>query len=73
MYDLDGDDMITKEELYIVLTQLVGNEISKEHLHLIVERTMLESDVDKNNCITFDEYFKILENTDVEVKMSIRV
>ena len=73
MYDLDGDDMISKEELYVVLTQLVGNDISKEHLHLVVERTMLEADVEKNNCITFDEYYKILENTDVGIKMSIKV
>ena len=72
MYDLDGDGMITKHELLTVLMMIVGKQISKDQLVSIVERTMVEADKDKNDCITFDEYFKIFENSDTEVKMSLR-
>ena len=47
MYDLDGDDKISKEELLAVLTMMVGNNISTEQLISIAERTIQEADVDK--------------------------
>merc|ERR1712110_987438 len=55
MYDLDGDD-----------------NISKDQLVSIAERTIMEADDDKDNLISFDEFCKVLERTDVEQKMSIR-
>ena len=47
MYDLDGDDKISKEELLAVLTMMVGNNISTEQLISIAERTIHEADLDK--------------------------
>ena len=49
MYDLDGDDKISKEELLAVLTMMVGNNISTEQLISIAERTIMEADLDKVN------------------------
>ena len=88
MYDLDGDDKISKEELLAVLTMMVGSNISTEQLISIAERTIMEADLDKvnssllstENCtflsqddlISFEEFAKVLERTDVEQKMSIR-
>lgn len=72
MYDLDGDDRISKEELLAVLTMMVGANISEEQLMSIAERTIMEADEDKDNLISFDEFCKVLERTDVEQKMSIR-
>ena len=72
MYDLDGDDRISKEELLAVLTMMVGANIGKEQLVSIAERTIMEADVDKDNLISFEEFKKVLERTDVEQKMSIR-
>ena len=72
MYDLDGDDKISKEELLAVLTMMVGNNISTEQLISIAERTIQEADVDKDNLISFEEFAQVLERTDVEQKMSIR-
>merc|ERR1712038_1150292 len=39
MYDLDGDDRISKEELLAVLTMMVGANIGEEQLVSIAERT----------------------------------
>jgi len=72
MYDLDGDDKISKEELLAVLTMMVGANISPEQLLSIAERTIMEADTDKDDLISFDEFAKVLERTDVEQKMSIR-
>merc|ERR1712186_64972 len=72
MYDLDGDDKISKEELLAVLTIMVGANISPEQLLSIAERTILEADEDKDELISFEEFVKVLERTDVGQKMSIR-
>lgn len=72
MYDLDGDDKISKEELLAVLTMMVGANISTEQLISIAERTILEADLDKDDLISFEEFAQVLERTDVEQKMSIR-
>merc|ERR1712223_2130653 len=72
MHDLDGDDKISKEELLAVLTMTVGATIGPEQLLSIAERTILEADEDKDELISFEEFVKVLERTDVEQKRSIR-
>eukprot|EP00096_Caligus_rogercresseyi_P009235 TRINITY_DN3100_c0_g1_i1.p1 TRINITY_DN3100_c0_g1~~TRINITY_DN3100_c0_g1_i1.p1 ORF type:complete len:195 (+),score=64.41 TRINITY_DN3100_c0_g1_i1:106-690(+) len=72
MYDLDGDDKISKEELLAVLTMMVGANISEDQLLSIAERTIIEADKDKDNLISFEEFSNVLQRTDVEQKMSIR-
>merc|ERR1711872_296145 len=72
MYDLDGDDRISKQELLAVLTMMVGQNISTEQLISIAERTIMEADLDKDDLISFEEFAQVLDKTDVEQKMSIR-
>jgi len=72
MYDIDGDEKISKEELMAVLTMMVGKNIGAEQLLSIAEKTISEADTDRDNLISFDEFVKVLERTDVEQKMSIR-
>ncbi|KAK7487090.1 hypothetical protein BaRGS_00021585 [Batillaria attramentaria] len=72
MYDLDGDDKISKEELVAVLHMMVGENISDDQLGSIADRTIMEVDFDKDNYISFEEFVKAMEKVDVESKMSIR-
>jgi len=72
MYDLNGNDYICKEELLAVLTMMVGSNIKTEQLLSIAERTIMEADTDKDDLISFEEFSRVLEKTDVEQKMSIR-
>ena len=51
---------------------MVGSNISPEQLLSIAERTIMEADEDKDDLISFEEFAKVLERTDVEQKMSIR-
>ncbi|BES90558.1 EFh [Nesidiocoris tenuis] len=72
MYDLDNDDLISRDELQAVLHMMVGANISEEQLTSIAERTILEADQNGDQMISFEEFCKALERTDVEQKMSIR-
>ncbi|KAG5319855.1 CHP1 protein, partial [Acromyrmex heyeri] len=72
MYDLDNDDLISKDELLAILHMMVGANISEEQLTSIAERTIVEADENGDGMISFEEFCKALERTDVEQKMSIR-
>jgi calcineurin B family protein 1 len=72
MYDLDGDDMISRDELLNVLHMMVGDNISDEQLASIADRTIQEVDHDKDSYISRDEFIKAMDSVDVEQKMSIR-
>jgi len=50
----------------------IYNLCSEEQLTSIAERTILEADQNGDQMISFDEFCKALERTDVEQKMSIR-
>lgn len=72
MYDLDGDDKISREELLAVLHMMVGANISDEQLGSIADRTIEEADEDRDGMIAFNEFKRVMEKVDVEQKMSIR-
>jgi len=72
MYDLDGDDKISREELLAVLHMMVGANISEDQLGSIADRTITEADQDQDGMIAFEEFKKVMERVDVEQKMSIR-
>lgn len=72
MYDLDDDDTISRDELLNILHMMVGANISQDQLHSIAERTILEADQMGNGKISFEDFCKALERTNVEQKMSIR-
>lgn len=72
MYDLDENDSISRDELLNILHMMVGANISQEQLNSIAERTIFEADQTGQGKITFDDFSKALERSDVEQKMSIR-
>lgn len=72
MYDLDDDGVISRDELLNILHMMVGANISQDQLISIAERTILEADMCCQGKISFEDFCKALERTDVEQKMSIR-
>ena len=59
MYDLDGDDKISREELLAVLHMMVGANISEEQLGSIADRTIAEADQDGDGMIGFEEFSRV--------------
>ena len=72
MYDLDGDNQISREEVLAVLAMMVGSDVCKEDLQKLSEITVRECG---NNfkLINFDDFCKAMEKIDVEHKMSIKI
>lgn len=72
LYDLDGDDKISREEILAVLHMMVGDNITEAQLSSIAERTLAEADEDKDGFITFEDFKNIMYRFDAEEKMSIK-
>jgi calcineurin B family protein 1 len=72
MYDIDGDELISKTELFSIVGMMVGSNISNEQLGSIADRTICEADEDQDGKISFSEFVKVMEKVDVEQKLSIK-
>ncbi|GMR47033.1 hypothetical protein PMAYCL1PPCAC_17228 [Pristionchus mayeri] len=72
MYDLNKNGYITREEFKVILNSMVGANITNEQLDKIADRTIEEADEDNDGRISFEEFCKAMEKTDIEEKMSIR-
>lgn len=72
IYDLDNDGKISKDDLMQVLHMMVGRNISDEQLGGIADRAINDADMDRDGVISFDELKRVLENVDMNAKMSIR-
>ena len=60
IYDIDGDGLISQDELKAVLKQLVNTSLSDAQLQQIVEKTILDLDGDGDGKINFQEFKLIL-------------
>ncbi|GMT35968.1 hypothetical protein PFISCL1PPCAC_27265 [Pristionchus fissidentatus] len=72
MYDLNRNGYITREEFKVILNSMVGANITADQLDKIADRTIEEADADQDGKISFEEFCKAMEKTDIEDKMSIR-
>ena len=72
VYDIDCDGFISNQELFQVLKMMVGTNLTDVQLQQIVDKTILEADSDRDGKISFDEFSKVLANTDLNSKMTIR-
>lgn len=54
VYDIDRDGFISNGELYIVLKMMVGNNLRETQLQQIVDKTMMEADLDGDGKVLVD-------------------
>nr|CAA73345.1 calcineurin regulatory subunit [Neurospora crassa] len=71
VYDIDRDGYISNGELFIVLKMMVGSNLKDQQLQRIVDKTIMEADLDKDGKISFEEFTKMVENTDVSMSMTL--
>lgn len=71
VYDIDRDGYISNGELFIVLKMMVGNNLKDQQLQQIVDKTIMEADLDRDGKISFEEFKKMVENTDVSNSMTV--
>ncbi|KAF5659950.1 calcineurin subunit B [Fusarium heterosporum] len=71
VYDIDRDGYISNGELFIVLKMMVGSNLKDQQLQQIVDKTIMEADLDKDGKISFEEFTKMVEGTDVSMTMTV--
>ena len=71
VYDIDRDGFISNGELFIVLKMMVGNNLKDNQLQQIVDKTIMEADKDGDGRISFEEFTRMVENTDVSMSMTL--
>uniref|UniRef100_A0A0N5B6K0 Calcineurin B homologous protein 1 n=1 Tax=Strongyloides papillosus TaxID=174720 RepID=A0A0N5B6K0_STREA len=72
MFDLNKNGFITREEFKVILNMMVGNNITTDQLECIADRTITEADTNNDGKISFEEFCKAMDKTDIEQRMSIR-
>jgi len=71
VYDIDRDGYISNGELFIVLKMMVGSNLKDQQLQQIVDKTIMEADLDKDGKISFEEFTRMVENTDVSMSLTL--
>ncbi|KAJ1925157.1 Calcineurin subunit B [Tieghemiomyces parasiticus] len=71
VYDIDRDGYISNGELFLVMKTMVGNNLKDEQLQQIVDKTIMEADQDGDGRISFDEFCKFVEQTDVAKQLTL--
>ncbi|KZZ88234.1 calcineurin subunit B [Ascosphaera apis ARSEF 7405] len=71
VYDMDRDGYISNGELFLVLKMMVGNNLKDMQLQQIVDKTIMEADLDGDGKISFEEFTRMVENTDVSMSMTL--
>ncbi|RBR11394.1 uncharacterized protein FIESC28_09008 [Fusarium coffeatum] len=71
VYDIDRDGYISNGELFIVLKMMVGSNLKDQQLQQIVDKTIMEADLDGDGKISFEEFTKMVESTDISMSMTV--
>jgi serine/threonine-protein phosphatase 2B regulatory subunit len=71
VYDIDRDGYISNGELFIVLKMMVGSNLKDQQLQQIVDKTIMEADLDNDGKISFEEFTKMVDNMDVSMSMTL--
>lgn len=62
VYDIDRDGYISNGELFLVLKMMVGSNLKDGQLQQIVDKTIMEADLDGDGRISFEEFRKVVES-----------
>jgi len=71
VYDIDRDGYISNGELFIVLKMMVGSNLKDQQLQQIVDKTIMEADLDHDGKISFEEFSQFISNTDISMIMTL--
>jgi serine/threonine-protein phosphatase 2B regulatory subunit len=72
VYDIDRDGYISNGELFLVLKMMVGNNLKDGQLQQIVDKTILEADLDHDGKVSFEEFKNMIDGTDFVRQMIVQ-
>lgn len=62
-YDLNGDDYISNGDLFKMIKLVVKNTLGDVFIQQLVDRTILEADLERDSEISFEEFVTSVKNT----------
>ena len=71
IYDINNDGFISNGELFSVLKMMVGNNLNDTQLQQLVDRTIIKADEDMDGKISFEEFWKMVQDLDVIERLTI--
>ncbi|OMJ25645.1 Calcineurin subunit B [Smittium culicis] len=71
VYDIDRDGYISNGELFIVLKMMVGSNLSSTQLQQIVDKTIIEADLDGDGKVSFEEFCNFVARTDIVKQLTL--
>ena len=71
VYDMDRDGYISNGELFLVLKMMVGSNLKDHQLQQIVDKTISESDTSSTGKLSFEDFYAIVEHSDIAKQMTI--
>mmetsp|Transcript_9495 Transcript_9495/g.21558 ORF Transcript_9495/g.21558 Transcript_9495/m.21558 type:complete len:82 (-) Transcript_9495:48-293(-) len=70
IYDVDGDGKISREDLKETL-QLITMSNDADFLEEVLDQVFQEADSDEDGFILFEDFSKVVMNSDIEGKLTI--
>ena len=73
IYDIDRDGYIGNGELFIVMKMMVGKNLQDEELQQIVDKTIMEADVDCDGKLNFEEFKKAVDSNSIANTLTLNM
>lgn len=63
--DFDGDDMLGRSDLMLMVKRLIGpdNQLSEDDLKFLVQNILIEADLDDDGALSFPEFEHIVNKS----------
>lgn len=71
IFDIDNDGYISNGELFLVLKMMIGDNLSDENLQDLVDRAIMDADIENDKMISFEEFIMAIKTTDVEKSLTL--
>lgn len=71
IFDIDNDGFISNGELFVVLKMMIGDNLSNENLQDLVDRAIMDVDVENDQMISFEEFISAIKTTEVEKSLTL--
>lgn len=73
IYDIDRDGYIGNGELFIVMKMMVGKNLQDEELQQIVDKTMMEADMDGDGKLSFEEFKNAVDSRAIANSLTLNM
>lgn len=71
VFDIDGDGKLSNGELFIVLKIMVGENLQNAQLQQIVDKTIIEHDLDGDGSLSYEEFLKVIDASAIAESLTL--